>query len=120
MDNIIVTPQQRSNESVRLSSDITPLTVRVATLYGELWTFLAGARFCMFFALALFIYQSKPGDLAAWAAGSLDPNSLYKNNVQMKQGLDQLKSRVVFTYVFMEMMFWLWVCYPASQCTAFF
>ena len=24
-------------------------------------------------------------------------------------GLDQLKNRVVFTYGFMEMMFWLWV-----------
>lgn len=26
-----------------------------------------------------------------------------------KVGMEQVKSRVVFTYAFVEMMFWLWV-----------
>ena len=29
--------------------------------------------------------------------------------VETGSGLDQLKNRVVFTYGFVEMMFWLWV-----------
>jgi hypothetical protein len=29
--------------------------------------------------------------------------------LEATSGLDQLKNRVVFTYGFMEMMFWLWV-----------
>lgn len=30
--------------------------------------------------------------------------------VETGSGLDQLKNRVIFTYGFVEMMFWLWVC----------
>lgn len=28
------------------------------------------------------------------------------------EGLGRIKSRVVFTFCFMEMMTWFWVCFP--------
>ncbi|KAL2215635.1 increased loss of mitochondrial DNA protein 1 [Thermoascus aurantiacus ATCC 26904] len=72
-----------------------PFTARIAALYSEIWTLLAASRFCLFFAVSLFIYQSKPG---AWGV-----------RTEGSSGLDQLKNRVVFTYGFMEMTFWLWI-----------
>lgn len=75
-----------------------PFTARIAALYSEIWTLLAASRFCLFFAVSLFIYQSKPG---AWGV-----------RTEGSSGLDQLKNRVVFTYGFLEMTFWLWVCSP--------
>lgn len=77
-----------------------PFITRLATLYSEIWTLLSAARFCLFFAVSFFVYQSKP---AAWgvAAGA--------GEAAAGAGLDQLKNRVVFTYGFLEMMFWLWV-----------
>lgn len=81
-----------------------PFVTRLATLYSEIWSLLSALRFCLFFAVSFFIYQSRP---AAWgvddgfAAGG--------------SGLDQLKNRVVFAYGFLEMMFWLWVCFPSPS-----
>ena len=69
-----------------------PFITRLASLYSEIWTLLSASRFCLFFAVSFFVYQSKPTALGI--AGT---------------GLDQLKNRVIFTYGFMEMMFWLWV-----------
>lgn len=71
-----------------------PFVTRLATLYSEIWTLLSASRFCLFFAVSFFVYQSNP---VAWG-------------VETGSGLDQLKNRVIFTYGFMEMMFWLWVC----------
>ena len=69
-----------------------PFITRLASLYSEIWTLLSASRFCLFFAVSFFVYQSKP---TAWGIAGT--------------GLDQLKNRVIFTYGFMEMMFWLWV-----------
>lgn len=76
-----------------------PFITRLATLYSEIWSLLSALRFCLFFAVSFFIYQSKP---AAWGVDVAASGS----------GLDQLKNRVVFAYGFLEMMFWLWVCFP--------
>ncbi|BCS24698.1 uncharacterized protein APUU_41142S [Aspergillus puulaauensis] len=82
-----------------------PFIARLTTLYSEIWTLLSLTRFCLFFAVSFFIYQSKPD---AWKVaadravrGSASPGE--------PSGLDQLKNRVVFTYGFIEMMFWFWI-----------
>ncbi|EYE99498.1 uncharacterized protein EURHEDRAFT_490387 [Aspergillus ruber CBS 135680] len=88
-------------EASRYQSSVTtpgvmranPFVTRLATLYSEIWTLLSASRFCLFFAVSFFVYQSNP---VAWG-------------VETGSGLDQLKNRVVFTYGFMEMMFWLWI-----------
>ncbi|OKL61885.1 hypothetical protein UA08_02838 [Talaromyces atroroseus] len=101
-DLIINTPRQRSRLSSSGEGTINPFMVRLATLYNEIWSLLAGLRFCFFFAIAIFIYQSRPG------AGSPQQAFGYDGTEEMKQGLAQLKSRVVFTFVFEETVFWLW------------
>lgn len=84
-----------------------PFITRLATLYSEIWSLLSALRFCLFFAVSFFIYQSKPdawgvdSDLSGSGSGS---------------GLGQLKNRVVFAYGFLEMMFWLWVCPSCVPC----
>ncbi|KAL4808546.1 increased loss of mitochondrial DNA protein 1 [Aspergillus unguis] len=80
-----------------------PFIARLATLYSEIWTLLSASRFCLFFAVSFFIYQSKPD---AWGPGV---SSLNGSAAGDASGLDQLKNRVVFTYGFMEMMFWFWI-----------
>ncbi|KAL4821619.1 increased loss of mitochondrial DNA protein 1 [Aspergillus spinulosporus] len=79
-----------------------PFIARLATLYSEIWTLVSLSRFCLFFAVSFFIYQSKP---EAWGiarpAGPAASDEL--------SGLDSLKNRVIFTYGFMEMMFWFWI-----------
>jgi hypothetical protein len=84
----------------------SPFVRRIAALYSEIWTLLAASRFCLFFAVSFFIYQSKPN---AWG---LDPGAGVSGGPSLFRavsGLDQLKNRVVFTYGFVEMIFWLWV-----------
>ncbi|RJE26568.1 hypothetical protein PHISCL_01080 [Aspergillus sclerotialis] len=80
---------------------MNPFMVRLAGLYSDIWMLISASRFCLFFAVSFFIYQSKPG---AWG---VNPTASFGGEVI--SGLDQLKNRVVFTYGFMEMMFWLWV-----------
>ena len=80
--------------------------IRLATLYTEIWSLLAASRFCLFFAVSFFIYQSKPG---AWGFGDRTGRSYGAGNGAASSGLDQLKNRVVFTYGFFEAMFWMWV-----------
>ncbi|KAJ9294793.1 hypothetical protein DTO271G3_6713 [Paecilomyces variotii] len=89
--------RSRSNGSTAVISN-NPFAIRMAALYSEIWTLLAASRFCLFFAVSIFIYQSKP---VAWGIGADESENM--------TGLGQLKNRVVFTYGFMEMMFWLWI-----------
>lgn len=113
IDDVLGTSQhdQRRTEDTGFSritfqkpkQTINALTIQLATLYNEIWTFIAGARFCFFFAVSLFIYTS---------GGGKTSSSVWEDNDggQVKLGMEQVKSRVVFTYAFVEMMFWLWVC----------
>ena len=114
IDDILSTVQheQRRTEDTGFSritlqkpkQPINALTIQLATLYNEVWTFIAGTRFCFFFGLSLFIYTSGGG--TSGSSGVWEDN----DDGQVKLGLDQIKSRVVFTFAFVEMMFWLWVC----------
>ncbi|KAE8349140.1 increased loss of mitochondrial DNA protein 1 [Aspergillus coremiiformis] len=83
-----------------------PFLARLASLYSEIWTLLSASRFCLFFAVSFFIYQSKP---SAWGVDVRDTVGGYGAGQETTSGLDQLKNRVIFTYGFMEMMFWLWI-----------
>ncbi|KAJ9222609.1 increased loss of mitochondrial DNA protein 1 [Paecilomyces variotii] len=89
--------RSRSNGSTAVIGN-NPFAIRMAALYSEIWTLLAASRFCLFFAVSIFIYQSKP---VAWGVSADESETM--------TGLGQLKNRVVFTYGFMEMMFWLWI-----------
>ncbi|KAL4914032.1 increased loss of mitochondrial DNA protein 1 [Aspergillus aurantiobrunneus] len=83
-----------------------PFIARLATLYSEIWTLLSASRFCLFFAVSFFIYQSKPD---AWGVEvNRTARGLHASAGELS-GLDHLKNRVVFTYGFMEMMFWFWI-----------
>ncbi|KAL3455691.1 increased loss of mitochondrial DNA protein 1 [Aspergillus heterothallicus] len=96
-----------------------PFIARLASLYSEIWTLLSASRFCLFFAVSFFIYQSKPdawgvigGSAGAGPAAARSGSSLsfgLESQAGELTGLDQLKNRVVFTYGFMEMMFWFWI-----------
>ncbi|KAL4896436.1 increased loss of mitochondrial DNA protein 1 [Aspergillus ambiguus] len=97
----------RSASPIPISGAIrtNPFLARLASLYSEIWTLLSALRFCLFFAVSFFIYQSKP---AAWGVDT-GVRGGYGAANEATAGLDQLKNRVVFTYGFMEMMFWLWI-----------
>ncbi|KAL2864589.1 uncharacterized protein BJX67DRAFT_206401 [Aspergillus lucknowensis] len=97
------------NGPARIRSN--PFIARLASLYSEIWTLLSASRFCLFFAVSFFIYQSKPdawGVVGGTGAGSAVAGSGVGSKGELS-GLDQLKNRVVFTYGFMEMMFWFWI-----------
>ncbi|RAL09465.1 uncharacterized protein BO97DRAFT_407623 [Aspergillus homomorphus CBS 101889] len=110
VDLILVTKIPQTNEvltmaeaarthapgSVAGAMRANPFMARLGSLYSEIWTFLSAARFCVFFAVSFFIYQSPP---SGWGMES----------VRDVLGLAQLKDRVIFTFGFMEMMFWLWI-----------
>ncbi|KAL5333766.1 increased loss of mitochondrial DNA protein 1 [Aspergillus crustosus] len=81
-----------------------PFIARLASLYSEIWTLLSASRFCLFFAVSFFIYQSKPD---AWGIKFTTPVAGHGSGEV--SGLNQLKNRVIFTYGFMEMMFWFWI-----------
>ncbi|RMJ22325.1 hypothetical protein PHISP_06805 [Aspergillus sp. HF37] len=90
---------------------INPYLARLASLYSEIWTLISAARFCLFFAVSFFIYQSKP-DMWGASAAATSPVGGYgagSGGGEAMSGLDQLKNRVVFTYGFVEMTFWLWI-----------
>ncbi|PYH29723.1 uncharacterized protein BO87DRAFT_344258 [Aspergillus neoniger CBS 115656] len=120
VDLILVTKVPQINEilamaqAARVQSPIpvagavrtNPFMARLTSLYSEIWTLLSAARFCIFFAVSFFIYQSQP---SAWGMDAATGMGNYGTAGAATSGLDQLKNRVVFTYGFMEMMFWLWI-----------
>ncbi|KAF7116392.1 hypothetical protein CNMCM5793_004636 [Aspergillus hiratsukae] len=109
VNELIAMVQAARNQSsmpMSMSSAMqNPFAARLASLYSEIWTLLSAARFCLFFVVSFFIYQSKPD---GWGVGAARGTGRY-GSVEATSGLDQLKNRVVFTYGFMEMMFWLWI-----------
>lgn len=107
---------------------INASTVQLAALYNEVWTLIAGLRFCFFFVVSLYIYtgrssvssndssSSSSSAMAGWeGADTLAWSSSSGDAGVVKSGLDQIRSRVVFTYTFVEMMFWLWVCFLSRK-----
>lgn len=59
---------------------------------------VAASRFSLYGGIAFFIYQGRDSLVVSVYGGS-----------QAAEGLDRLKSRVVFTFCFMEMMTWFWI-----------
>lgn len=95
--------------SARDNQRANPFMVRLANLYSDIWTVLAAVRFCLFFGVALFIYQSQMQNTPSKKNNSGWQHTTGSGGGSLGGGLDQLKNRVVFTYAFMETMFWLWV-----------
>jgi hypothetical protein len=67
------------------------------TVYWSVWIGVAGCKFAVYAGLAFFIYQGRADGIAAYTSAAA------------LGGLDRLKNRVVFTFAFLEMMFWFWV-----------
>ncbi|PKY06011.1 hypothetical protein P168DRAFT_317512 [Aspergillus campestris IBT 28561] len=99
--------RQHSSIPVAGAMRTNPFLTRLATMYSEIWTLLSASRFCLFFAVSFFIYQSK--QVALGVGMGTTPAVGYGTAPEAVSGLDHLKSRVIFTYGFMEMMFWLWI-----------
>lgn len=85
-------------EDLRALERLPEYITKSLTVYWNVWTGIAGCRLLVYAALAFFVYQSRGDYLVssytATAAGS---------------GLDRLKNHVIFTFAFLEMMFWFWV-----------
>ncbi|KAJ5894376.1 hypothetical protein N7495_006067 [Penicillium taxi] len=86
-----------ASEDLQILDKLPEYITRSLTTYWNVWTSVAGIRSFMYAALSIFIYSSKGGN----AAVSYSATSAVF-------GLDQLKTRVVFTFGFLEMMFWFW------------
>ncbi|KAJ6020848.1 Increased loss of mitochondrial DNA protein 1 [Penicillium herquei] len=95
-----IRPLRNSNlpsEDLRALEKLPEYITTNLTLYWNVWISITGARLAMYAAISLFIYQSKDSFVASsYAAASA------------VTGLDRLKNRAVFTYAFLEMMFWFW------------
>ena len=72
-------------------------------MYWNVWVSVAASRFSLYGGIAFFIYQGRDSFISSSLSGS-----------DAVEGLNRLKSRVVFTFCFMEMMTWFWVCFPSS------
>lgn len=73
-------------------------------MYWNVWVSVAASRFSLYGGIAFFIYQGRDSLVVSVYGGS-----------QAAEGLDRLKSRVVFTFCFMEMMTWFWVCIATAM-----
>lgn len=68
-------------------------------MYWNVWVSVAASRFSLYGGIAFFIYQGRDSFISGTLSGT-----------DAVEGLNRLKSRVVFTFCFMEMMTWFWVC----------
>lgn len=99
--------------SARDNQRANPFMVQLANLYSDIYTVLAAVRFCLYFGVAFFVYQSQsrsPSTQGGWQHTGAGRGRDFVDGPL--EGLDQLKNRVVFTYAFVETMFWLWVSCP--------
>lgn len=85
-------------EDLQVLQSLPEYITKSLTVYWSVWIGVAACRFFVYAGLALFIYTGK-GEIMA---------SSYASAAALV-GLDRLKNRVVFTFAFVEMMFWFWV-----------
>ncbi|KAJ5084361.1 hypothetical protein NUU61_008940 [Penicillium alfredii] len=85
-------------EDLQVLSRLPEYITKSLTMYWNVWIAVAATRFVVYAALSFFIYQSRGSHLV----------SSYTTAAAVS-GIDILKNRVVFTFGFMEMMFWFWV-----------
>lgn len=67
-------------------------------MYWNVWVSVAASRFSLYGGIAFFIYQGRDSFISGTLSGA-----------DAVEGLNRLKSRVVFTFCFMEMMTWFWI-----------
>ena len=84
-------------EDLQVLQNLPEYITKSLTVYWSVWIGVAGCKFAVYAGLAFFIYQ-----------GRADGVSTYTSAAALG-GLDLLKNRVVFTFAFLEMMFWFWV-----------
>jgi hypothetical protein len=85
-------------EDLQVLQSLPEYITKSLTVYWSVWIGVAACRFFVYAGLALFIYTGR-GEILA---------SSYTSAAALG-GLDRLKNRVVFTFAFVEMMFWFWV-----------
>ncbi|OOQ84002.1 hypothetical protein PEBR_32347 [Penicillium brasilianum] len=96
-----IRPLRNSNlpaEDLQALARLPEYITRSLTMYWNVWVSISGLRFALYGGISFFIYQSRGSYLLSSYTSKMEPS-----------GLEQLKSRVVFTYAFMEMMVWFWV-----------
>lgn len=96
-----IRPLRNSNlpaEDLQALAKLPEYITRSLTMYWNVWVSISALRFALYGGISFFIYQSRGSYLVSSYTSKMEPS-----------GLEQLKSRVVFTYVFMEMMVWFWV-----------
>lgn len=85
-------------EDLQVLQRLPEYITKSLTIYWSVWTAVAACRLGVYAGIAFFIYQSRDDHLA----------SSYTSATAIG-GLDRLKNRVVFSFAFLEMMFWFWV-----------
>ncbi|KAJ6044610.1 hypothetical protein N7499_007112 [Penicillium canescens] len=85
-------------EDLQVLQSLPEYITKSLTVYWSVWIGVAACRFFVYAGLALFIYTGR-GEILA---------SSYTSAATLG-GLDRLKNRVVFTFAFVEMMFWFWI-----------
>ncbi|KAJ5364411.1 uncharacterized protein N7496_010124 [Penicillium cataractarum] len=96
-----IRPLRNSNlpaEDLQALAKLPEYITRSLTMYWNVWVSISALRFALYGGISFFIYQARGSYLLSSYTSKMEPS-----------GLQQLKSRVVFTYAFMEMMVWFWV-----------
>lgn len=84
-------------EDLQVLHNLPEYITKSLTVYWAVWIGVAGCKFAVYAGLAFFIYQGRADGVSAYTSAAA------------LGGLDRLKNRVVFTFAFLEMMFWFWV-----------
>ncbi|CAG8342090.1 unnamed protein product [Penicillium salamii] len=83
-------------EDLQVLHNLPEYITKSLTVYWAVWIGVAGCKFAVYAGLAFFIYQGRADGVSAYTSAAA------------LGGLDRLKNRVVFTFAFLEMMFWFW------------
>ncbi|EPS27594.1 hypothetical protein POX_e06574 [Penicillium oxalicum] len=102
-----IRPLRNSNlpaEDLQALARLPEYITKSLTMYWNIWVAVSAVRFALYGALSFYIYQARGSYMVASYAAKTAPT-----------GLAQLKSRVVFTFAFMEMMVWFWVFFTCRE-----
>jgi energy-converting hydrogenase Eha subunit G len=84
-------------EDLQVLQNLPEYITKSLTVYWSVWIGVAGCKFAIYASIAFFIYQGRANGVTTYTSAAT------------LGGLDLLKNRVVFTFAFLEMMFWFWV-----------
>jgi hypothetical protein len=88
-------------EDLQILASLPEYITKSLTMYWNVWVSVAASRFSLYGGIAFFIYQGRDAGL-----------------LEGVEGLGRIRTRVVFTFCFMEMMAWFWVCSPSWVLTS--